>query len=401
MAAKIQINNEDRDKLVELFSKINIENYDHDTSSEYAMFTRILKSKSVRDNYNIDVFVNILEYYIKNGLSLNETLSIKKSKSEQLYSFFNYAFSHPEFAKKETNTIAYKNKHKSREVIEAQTVEDCQDRIKDKKNEILQQMQEKMEKGETLSTYIDPDYIDNRIGCKDCISGYIQDENGKWKFCHCYLKEIFKTKCKNAGIPEIYSKFAQVNDTIIDFCALKNYNKSDDFFKGIYLSDFINRYVNNINKLFDEGWNLIIEGPTGSLKTTTSCILGKEAIKHGYSVLFTEMQKLRKLWTGEKLSNELESFKDKVYNVDLLILDDFGQEFLSNNSDYQLSEFDYLLRKRLSDNKKFIITTNATKEQIEKRYSTRILSLLSTKMMHLIISPKKDIRKTEDLPNIF
>ena len=40
-----------------------------------------------------------------------------------------------------------------------------------------------------------------------------------------------------------------------------------------------------IKQLVEEGWNLIIEGPTGTLKTTTACIIGKEAINKNYSVI--------------------------------------------------------------------------------------------------------------------
>jgi hypothetical protein len=74
---------------------------------------------------------------------------------------------------------------------------------------------------------------------------------------------------------------------------------------------------------------------------------------------------------------------------------------MSANSDYQLSELDYLLRTRFSNNKKVILTTNATKEQIEKRYSLRISSLLNTRMMHLFIKTKQDLRKNSELPDFF
>ena len=401
MAEKIQVNIEDRDKLVELFGKINIENYDHDTGAEFALFTRLLKLKAIREKYNINTFLDILNFYAKNGLSLNESLSDKKDMSAKIYSFLTYIFTLPENSKQDNNTIVKKQNIKQNGVIEAQTEQQIDERMKDIKENIISDMKKSIDENIEISNYKDEDVIVNGIGCEKCYSGYIQRVDGSWGFCDCYIKDVFKTRFRKSGIPEKYIIINSINDEVVELCALKNYSKEDTSYKGIILSSFVNKYINNIDKMFLEGWNLIIEGPTGALKTTTACLIGKESIKRGKTVLFTEMQQLRKLWTGEKLSQELEEYKNKVYSVDLLILDDFGQEFMSNHSDYQLAELDYLFRERLSNNKMFIITTNANKEQIEKRYSQRISSLLNTKMMHLFIKTKQDLRKTEDLPDIF
>lgn len=401
MAEKVNINIEDRDKLVEIFGKINIEGYDHDVSSEYALFTRLLKLKSIRENYNMNNFIDILNFYVENGLCFNDNMSTKKDMSSKIYSFLTYSFSHPENAKKDANTILKRVVKRDSSVIEAQSEVQAEEKIKTLKNKVLIDMYESLESGAVLSDYEDPDFIQNGIGCEKCISGYIKREDNTWGFCDCYIREILKTKYRKAGLPDNSLKYLKVQDELVDFCAIKNYSKEDTNFKGIALSQYINRYKTNIENLFKEGWNLIIEGPPGSLKTTTACLLGKYAIQQNYSVLFVEMQQLRKIWTGEVLTAELEELKKNIYTVDLLILDDFGQEFMSANSDYQLSELDYLLRTRFSNNKKVILTTNATKEQIEKRYSLRISSLLNTRMMHLFIKTKQDLRKNSELPDFF
>lgn len=396
MAEKV-VNIEDRDKLVDLFSKIKIENYDHDTGAEFALFTRLLKLKSVRENYDIDKFCDILQFYIDNGLRFNENLSTKKDISAKIYSFLTYCFSHYENAKNENNTILKGKTKRENHIIEAQSAEQSEENLKFIKEDILRGMQESIDKQEDISNYEDPDMIKNGIGCEKCISGYIQRKDGGWGFCDCYIKELLKTKYKKSGIPEKYLKYANVDDSLVELCALKNYSKEKEEFKGIALSTYIDKYKKNLKSLIFDGWNLIIEGPTGTLKTTTACIIGKEAINQNYSVLFLQTQKLKEIW----LRQENEILKQKLYDVDVLILDDFGQEFLSGNSDYQLSELDCLLRNRMSETKSTIITTNATKEQIEKRYSNRIASLLNTKMMHLFIKTKQDLRKKENLPDFF
>lgn len=247
-----------------------------------------------------------------------------------------------------------------------------------------------------MSDCLDSYYLNNIVGCEKCNSGYIVSDSGKIAYCDCYLKEIIKTKYRNSGIPDVYGKYNCIDDNLIDFCFIKTFGSENC--KNILLSDFIKTYKNNFKSLFNDSWNLLIEGSVDSFKTTVSCILGKEYIKNNYSVLFCEMQNLRKIWTGEKLTPQLQKYKEKIDSVDVLILDDFGNEYISYNSDFYMSQLDLLFRDRLSQNKIFIINTNLSQKQIENRYSSRIISLLSNKTIHLKIHSKKDIILDDGVP---
>lgn len=399
MATKIEINTADRDKLVEIFQQTKVENYTHDISAEYALFTRILKLKAIRENYNFTQYEKVLTFFKENGLHLYLKDNKNSTPSSSLYAFLSHAFQHPEVAMDNNNTIKFRTQKKSNSTIAPQTYEETENTFKGLKEQILKDIEVCSERNIPLDNFEDLDVNNNKIGCSKCISGYILNENGKWDFCECYLKDLLITKYRKSGIKDEYINIHTIKEDLIEFTAKKSFNKNKNEFKGIQLTDFINKFNNNIEDLLDNGWNLIIEGPTGAFKTTTACLIGKNAIKNGFSTLFIEMQQLRKIWILDKLTPELESSKEKLLNVDLLIIDDFGQEFMSSNSDFQLSELDSLLRERNALQKSIIITTNATPENLNQRYGERIYSLLKSKMIHLYIKSKEDIRGNHELPD--
>jgi len=62
-----------------------------------------------------------------------------------------------------------------------------------------------------------------------------------------------------------------------------------------------------------------------------------------------------------------------VYDVDLLIIDDIGTEFITQ---YTSAIFFDIISSRLNANKSTLITTNLTLENLDEIYSTRVTSRL-------------------------
>ena len=62
---------------------------------------------------------------------------------------------------------------------------------------------------------------------------------------------------------------------------------------------------------------------------------------------------------------------DKIFTVDLLILDDLGTEAMNNA---KFSELFNILNTRLLKDKKILISTNLTPQDIKREYEERIFS---------------------------
>lgn len=264
-------------------------------------------------------------------------------------------------------------------------------------------MKDKIDNGEEIYTgYMDEEIPKRKssVGCdrKGCMGGYIMLPNGAMDYCKCYYEYQFKLGLKKAGIPPEYHDIDEVKVDGLK-SARKMYSANMGTAKLIDINSMLENYETNLSRVKEEGWNMIFEGPTGCGKTTAACICAKYAVNKGYSVLFAELQDLRKIWTGEQLSKELETLKKDLHNVDFLILDDLGHEFLSDRSDHQLTEMDLLLRKRTSKQLVTIFTTNNNYEDIVKRYDERIASLLKRRMVHIIMKKDTDLREDTGIPD--
>lgn len=257
-------------------------------------------------------------------------------------------------------------------------------------------------------------------GCEKCnYTGMIKIAEETYKPCECLLEDTLKTKMRLAGLREVYYDIDRINDEGLQVLRVKvarnpdgtvKRDKNNNIITKDEIVEDINKFVNNykdpekLKLVREKGIDLIIEGPVGTGKTTLVHIIGKYALRFGYSVLFTEMQKLRNIWL--KKDSELSEFelrlKENADKVDFLIIDDLGNEYIGN-SGAQLYEVDLLLRVRKSKKLVTIITTNLPEETLEKdvvdirkKYNERIASLLKERRIYLIMYRTSDIREEQD-----
>lgn len=130
-------------------------------------------------------------------------------------------------------------------------------------------------------------------------------------------------------------------------------------------------------QLFDaDNKNLLFWGEPGLGKTFLSTCIAKELIKNGHSVIYETAYKIFSMLEDFKFrrTNDIEKLRmqtQKLYECDLLILDDLGTEFATSYTNAAL--FD-ILNSRLIANKKTIINTNLNLEELAKKYSERVFS---------------------------
>lgn len=127
---------------------------------------------------------------------------------------------------------------------------------------------------------------------------------------------------------------------------------------------------------------ILMLGKTGLGKTHLSLSIAKRVLQRGYSVLYSPasdlVSKLSDQYFGR--AGEKEQTAELLTSVDLLIIDDLGAEFESAFSTAALYE---LINSRLLTERSTIISSNLTAQQIENRYSDRIVSRIFSQMTPL------------------
>ncbi len=121
--------------------------------------------------------------------------------------------------------------------------------------------------------------------------------------------------------------------------------------------------------------NLLFSGDTGLGKTFLSACIACAVADKGYSVVYESaahlFQKLEKAhFTQDEAASQAAA---GIAGCDLLFIDDLGTEM---GSQFVTSALYTLLNDRILAGKATVISTNLTVDQLEKRYSSQILSRL-------------------------
>lgn len=118
--------------------------------------------------------------------------------------------------------------------------------------------------------------------------------------------------------------------------------------------------------------NLLFQGGTGLGKTHLSLAIAGAAIEKGYGVIYGSVHSFALAIEQERFQNPEET-SAMLSSCDLLILDDLGTEFTSS---YTQSAIYCLIDTRIMRGLPTIISTNLSAEELQKRYSERLISRL-------------------------
>ena len=205
--------------------------------------------------------------------------------------------------------------------------------------------------------------------CND--TGYVGN-----KMCSCFNQALINESFKQSNI----CKLKDENFEAFDFGYYSSNNDKEKY--GIEKSpleniDAIRKLAYNFSHNLDEPSqkNLLFTGSTGLGKTFLANCVAAETIKQGKSVIYqTAPILLDKMVDFKFKLNKTEAEReeyDKIFTVDLLILDDLGTEAMNNA---KFSELFNILNTRLLKDKKILISTNLTPQDIKREYEERIFS---------------------------
>ena len=128
--------------------------------------------------------------------------------------------------------------------------------------------------------------------------------------------------------------------------------------------------------------NVLMYGKVGLGKTFLCSCIALTLAEKGYSVVFQSAYNIFEIISKNKFNYKKDYSEDvqRLYDCDLLIMDDLGTEFLTEYTHTAL--FD-IIERRLVAKKPTIINFNLSPKDVEARYSDRIMSRLLT-FTHLL-----------------
>lgn len=200
--------------------------------------------------------------------------------------------------------------------------------------------------------------------CKECNdSGRV---NGKQ--CKCYERALTRamlsvsrigTLCKEQTFKNSdLSLFSDIPDPKFGLSPRQNYAE---------LTESCKEFAKNIKRV--DGENLYLYGSAGSGKTYLCSAIAEHVMKNGHSVLYYSAFELFRVAPADM--GELLSLLEEV---DLLILDDLGTEYVS---EYSSALFFYIVNTRINAKKKTVISSNLNLTDLANAYSARVASRIS------------------------
>jgi DNA replication protein DnaC len=240
------------------------------------------------------------------------------------------------------------------------------------REEHLQNLKERitdlrMKKSELLFSNGYPiNYLELNYKCDKCQdTGFIGVQK-----CSCYKQNLVRVYYKNSDLHELTKENNFDAFNMEFYSSRKSGSEPESPRKN--MERIFTRSMNFIRTFDSTNENLLFFGNSGTGKTFLSNCIAKELLDKGYLVVYRTaeslIQNLKNIrFNGDELLDEL------IIECDLLIIDDLGTEQIS---DFSKTELFNLLNKKILRNKKMIVSTNCTLEELLQIYSERISSRL-------------------------
>ena len=180
---------------------------------------------------------------------------------------------------------------------------------------------------------------------------------------------IQKDKSQTYGVAGIPKRYYDMS-----FEYLKQYGTFPKENKEAYR--IVSEYRKNLEENLNTGKGLILRGPAGTGKTSLGVCLLKEALAIGKGCLMISMPNLldNMLTLSKGDSVAFMSYEQKLRNIPLLLLDDFGAEY--SKSEWVAAKVESIIIDRYNRMRPIILTTNYSEGWTKDHYSQRIYDRL-------------------------
>ncbi len=134
----------------------------------------------------------------------------------------------------------------------------------------------------------------------------------------------------------------------------------------------LKKYESRLTDMLDRGTGLILSGDVGVGKTVAAALLGKTAMTWQYSVLMISHTSLQESLTSFEVNGDGFSLKERIRQVQLLILDGMNEGFLVDQKFGPL-QVEELISRRNQKQLVTMLTTRLSAETFQKTKESRSL----------------------------
>lgn len=251
------------------------------------------------------------------------------------------------------------------------------------KNEALQKRRAEI----LISKGYPADYSDVKYDCPKCgDTGFVDN-----KMCSCMKEALTLAGIENSGFSNL------IREQSFDNFSLDYYKKNANHYEMMRKNfEFLKDYANTFDAKTSE--SILLIGATGLGKTHLSSAVAKKVIEKGNDVFYTgaiDLFSQFEIQRFKSYNNESNELIDRYSECDLLIIDDLGTEMINQ---FSVSTLYNLLNDRLSRRKPTIVSTNLSKDDIQKKYTDRITSRMFGEYK-IVLCAGTDIRAQKLLKN--
>lgn len=209
------------------------------------------------------------------------------------------------------------------------------------------------------------DYSDVKYECEKCgDTGFIDN-----KMCSCMREALVLAGIENSGFGALIGKQSFEN------FSLDYYSSNPRFYEIMkrnveLLASYADTFDTRVSK------SILMMGGTGLGKTHLSSAVARRVIEKGKDVFYTGAIDLFSEFETQRFktySSEPNELIERYFECDLLIIDDLGTEMINQ---FSVSTLYNLVNDRLSRRKPTIISTNLSRDEIQKKYTDRLTSRL-------------------------
>lgn len=201
--------------------------------------------------------------------------------------------------------------------------------------------------------------------CRD--TGYIGSEK-----CSCFKQKVIDIHYNQSNLKDIVQK-ENFEMFIIDYYSVEKF-ENESLSPRKNMEEIFKACVDYVNSFGAESTNLFFYGKSGLGKSFLSNCIAKDLLDYGKLVIYQTASNLIELLKNIKFQNTEADTSDRLndlFECDLLIIDDLGTEYITDFSQMELFN---IINRRLIANKKMIVSTNLSLDNIFSTYPERITS---------------------------